>query len=152
MQRMFLAKSYAQAGQSEAGLTAVDEALAWMDRNNVRLMEAETYRVKGELLLIDPASPVHGGRPGRQAAAETFFRQAIGLARRQGARWWELRAAASLCRLLGEACAERDAPHAEARQLLAQLYDTFDEGFDTVDLREAGELLEIMGGGKNHSG
>jgi adenylate cyclase len=152
MQRMYLARSYAQAGQGEAGLVAADEALAWMDTNNVRLMEAEAYRLKGELLLIDPASQVDGGRLGRQAAAETLFRQAIELARRQGARWWELRAAASLCRLLGEACAWRDAPGAEARQMLAEIYGWVSEGFDTVDLREAREMLEVMGAGEYHNG
>lgn len=144
MQRMYLARSYAQAGQREASLTAVDEALAWMDTNNVRLMEADAYRLKGELLLIDAASPADGGSLAGRAAAERFFRQAIGLARRQGARWWELRAAASLCRLLGEAGARRDAPCAEARQMLAEIYDAFDEGFDTADLREARELLEVV--------
>lgn len=151
MQRMYLARSYAQAGQRDAGLAAVDAALAWMDTNNVRLMEAEACRLKGELLLIEPDSPVDGARSSRQAAAETLFRQAIGLARRQGARWWELRAAASLCRLLGEACAGRDAPVAEARQMLAEIYDSFDEGFDTVDLREAREMLEVMGAGEYHN-
>lgn len=117
-------------------------ALAWMEKYNVGLLEAEAYRLKGELLLLDPASPVDGESLGRQAAAETLFRQAVGLARRQGARWWELRAAASLCRLLGEACSGRDAPGAEVRQMLAEIYDSFDEGFDTVDLREARETLE----------
>jgi adenylate cyclase len=151
MQRMYLARSYAQAGQSEAGLTAVDEALAWMDTNNVRLMEAEAYRLKGKLLLIDPDSPVDVGRPGRKAAAETFFRQAIGLARRQGARWWELRAAASLCRLLGETGYALGSASAQARQMLAEIHDSFDEGFDTVDLREARETLEVMGAGEYHS-
>lgn len=148
MQRTYLARSCVLTGQREAGLAAVDEALAWMDTNNVRLMEAEACRLKGELLLIDPGSPVDGGSLGRQRAAETFFRQAIGLARRQGARWWELRATADLCRLLGTPGAGRDASDVEACQMLAQLYDTFDEGFDTVDLREARETLEIMGAGK----
>jgi hypothetical protein len=62
-----------------------------------------------------------------------------------------LRAAASLCRLLGEACAGGIAPGAEARQVLAEISGWFGEGFDTVDLREARETLEVMGGGEYHS-
>jgi hypothetical protein len=35
--------------------------------------------------------------------------------------------------------------------MLAEIYDWFSEGFDTVDLREARETLEVMGGGEYHS-
>jgi predicted ATPase len=34
--------------------------------------------------------------------------------------------------------------HAEARQVLAPIYDWFTEGFDTADLREAKRLLEAF--------
>ena len=54
---------------------------------------AELMRVKGELLLLQ-------GAPGAAAAAEDHFRQALNWARQQGALFWELRAAASLARLL----------------------------------------------------
>ena len=33
----------------------------------------------------------------------------------------------------------------EARQLLAEVYDWFTEGFDTADLQEAKALLEELG-------
>ena len=33
----------------------------------------------------------------------------------------------------------------EARQMLAEIYDWFTEGFDTVDLKEAKALLEELG-------
>ena len=33
---------------------------------------------------------------------------------------------------------------AEARQMLAEIYGWFTEGFDTADLREAGALLEEL--------
>jgi hypothetical protein len=74
--------------------------------------------------------------------AEACFRQAIEVARRQGARWWELRATVSLYRLAGKAGAAGAASGAEARQMLADVYNSFDEGFDTVDLSEAREMLE----------
>jgi len=34
----------------------------------------------------------------------------------------------------------------QARQLLAEIYNWFTEGFDTADLREAKALLEELGG------
>jgi predicted ATPase len=65
--------------------------------------------------------------------------QALVSARQQGAKLWELRAAASLARLW------RDQDrHAEARDLLAPVYDWFTEGFDTVDLKVARALLDEL--------
>jgi predicted ATPase len=51
----------------------------------------------------------------------------------------ELRAAVSLSRLWQQQ-GKRDA----ARQLLAEIYGWFSEGFDTTDLREAKSLLEQL--------
>ena len=71
------------------------------------------------------------------AEAETWLQRALDVARRQGARSLELRAAASLAGLW-----HRQGKHAEARDLLAPVYDWFTEGFDTPDLEEAKALLE----------
>jgi predicted ATPase len=73
---------------------------------------------------------------GKDARAETSLHQAIAVTRRQHARSWELRATTSLARLWqGQGKAE------EARQVLADPYGWFTEGFDTPDLREAKALL-----------
>ena len=61
------------------------------------------------------------------------------IAREQGTRGHELRAATSLARLWGE-----QGRRSEARDLLATLYGSFTEGFDTPDLREAKALLEEL--------
>ncbi len=68
---------------------------------------------------------------------ETCFRQALDIARRQGAKSLELRAAMSLGRLW-----QRQGKTEQARQLLAEVYAWFTEGFDTADLQEARALLE----------
>jgi predicted ATPase len=61
----------------------------------------------------------------------------LSIAGEQGAKIWELRAAASLARL------RRDqGRRTEARELLAPVYNWFTEGFDTTDLKEAKALLE----------
>jgi adenylate cyclase len=61
------------------------------------------------------------------------------VARRQQAKSLELRAAMSLSRLW-----QRQGKHAEARQLMTQVYGWFTEGFDTADLQEARALLEAL--------
>lgn len=75
-------------------------------------------------------------RPQYEAEAERRFRRAHELARFQGVRSLELRAATSLALLLRDRGVA-----AEARALLHPVYDGFSEGFDTADLREAPALL-----------
>jgi len=87
-----------------------------------------------------------------QTAAEACLQRAVALARQQDARWWELRATVSLCRLIGETCAPHDPRYIEARQMLAEIYAWFSEGFELLDLHEAREMLEVMGAGEYHNG
>jgi predicted ATPase len=61
------------------------------------------------------------------------------MAREQGAKSFELRAATSLARLWRD-----QGKHTEARDLLAPIYGWFTEGFDTRDLKEAKALLEEL--------
>ena len=72
-------------------------------------------------------------------AAEPAFRAALGLARCQAARTWELRAAVSLARLWADRGERR-----KAHELLTPTYGWFTEGFDTPDLREARALLDEL--------
>ena len=67
-----------KVGQREAGLTLLAEALAVADDTGERRWEAELYRLKGELLLARSAE--------HDAEAETCFRQALDIARRQQAK------------------------------------------------------------------
>lgn len=92
------------------------------------MYEAELHRLKGELLLMQGAA--------NDREAERCFCDAIEVARRQDGKALELRATVSLARLL------RDTNRREqARATLAEIYDWFTEGFDTVDLKEAKALL-----------
>ena len=84
---------------------------------------------KGEALLA--------GSLERAAEAEACYHQALAVARDQGARLWELRAATSLARLWAD-----QGKRAEAYDLLAPIYGWFTEGFDTADLRDAKALLD----------
>ena len=81
-----LAKACEIAGQTEECLTLLDDALRIVERTGERWFEAELYRHKGQLLL----------RQGYNEAAEELSRKALSIAREQGAKLWELRAAVSL--------------------------------------------------------
>ncbi len=75
-------------------------------------------------------------------AAERCFENAIEVAREQGAKSFELRAATSLASLWHEQ-GKRD----EAQELLGGVYAWFTEGFDTPDLRRAKSLLDEWASG-----
>ena len=124
-----IAEAHGLIGQVQEGLTALDEALDWVQRNDERLYEAEVHRIRGELLL----------QKGVPDEAETCFQQALTVARDQQARSWELRAATGMGRMwLQQNRIE------EARALLTPVYDWFTEGFDTADLIEAKALLDQL--------
>jgi DNA-binding winged helix-turn-helix (wHTH) protein/predicted ATPase len=154
-----LAEAHGSAGQIEAGLYTLEEALVAAQDHAERFYEAELHRLKGELLLrkfvgaaLQPTSPEPvggiagaGGATGqlsRCIEAEASFQCALEIARQQGAKSLELRAAMSLSR-----CWTRQDKGAAARQLLSEVYSWFTEGFDTADLQAArallGELVDL---------
>jgi predicted ATPase len=127
-----LADSYRKNGLPDEGLTTVATALRETERGGERTIEPELYRVKGELLLIRDSPD--------EAEAERGFRTAIDIARRQKARFYELRATVSLARLL-----KRRGKPDEARAMLAEIYSWFTEGFEFADLKDAKALLDELG-------
>jgi predicted ATPase len=120
-------------GHPEDGLQALAEAHTLVEQHEERYWEAEVCRLRGVLLLRQTVP--------QPMEAETWLQRALDVARRQAAKSLELRAASSLSRLW-----QRQGKHAEARELLAQVYGWFTEGFDTADLLEAKALLEEVGG------
>ena len=140
MQLLAQAQKLVRAGQPAMALQAVEQALAWIEQTGVRLLEAEAWRVRGELLLIADDGPrAMDDREAASPPAEACFQRALEIAREQQARWLELRASVSLARLW-----QAQSRRAEARELLSELYGWFTEGFDTVDLLEAKALLQEL--------
>ena len=123
-----LAEAYGQAGQPQAGLQVLAEAVRLMAATEMCWWEAEASRLQGALLLQLPCPDV--------PQAEVAFRRALDVARCQQAKALELRAAMSLARLW-----QQQGRQVEASALLAPLYAWFTEGFDTPDLQEATTLL-----------
>jgi predicted ATPase len=123
-----LAEACLEAGRIDEGLSAVRKALGEAEETEARWYEAELNRIEGELLLASK-------EPG-ESRTEASFHKAIAIAREQGAKSFELRAATSLAGLLAH-----QGRREEARALLAPIYGWFTEGFDTADLKEAKGLL-----------
>jgi adenylate cyclase len=102
------------------------------------------YRLKGELLLNKhPAVAALASRldlPSEPIQeAETCLLKAVEIARRQGAKSLELKAATSLAHLWQQQGKSQD-----ALQVLDFIYSWFTEGFDTPDLIKAKMLLEDL--------
>jgi predicted ATPase len=152
-----LVEAYEKMGQREEGLHVLTEALAVVDKTGERLHEAELYRLKGELSLRSrsPKSEVKTSLGQVQdksktsqdksrvrspeAEVEECFWKAIEIARKQQAKSLELRATVSLARLW-----QQQGKKKQARQMLAEVYRWFTEGFDTADLEEAKALLDTL--------
>jgi predicted ATPase len=124
-----LAVAHASLDQPEIALGLLDEAVRCAHETCERSYEPELHRLQGEILL----------RSGHLALAEEAMQQALTLARQQGARLWELRAARDLaCNWRGQG------RFVEARELLAPVYDRFTEGFELADLKSADVVLEDL--------
>ena len=112
------------------GIAAAEEGLIDIEKTGAAAFAAELNRLKGELLVASRD---------RAFEAQDAFREAIRIARRQQAKWHELRATTSLARLLRD-IDRRD----EARAVLTEIYNWFTEGFDTADLKDARALLDEL--------
>jgi class 3 adenylate cyclase/predicted ATPase len=128
---VLLAQALAACGHHGEALSALREAAALVEETGERYVEAEIYRLEGNLLL---AQSTNGA-----AEAESCYLKALEVARGQEARSLELRAASDLARLWAGR-GER----ARAKDLLAPVYGWFTEGFDTPDLQEAKALLDEL--------
>jgi ATP/maltotriose-dependent transcriptional regulator MalT len=122
-----LAQALAASGLHEFALVMVDNVIARAQSNCDLLFMPELRRIRGDIFA----------RMSDEQEAEKCFEQAIGLAEEQEALSWRLRAVLSLARLK-----LRQGGETKARQLVAETYARFTEGFGTVDLIAAKQLLD----------
>jgi predicted ATPase len=110
--KIALAEAEAGAGDIDRAVAVLDEALGTCEQTAHRAFEAELHRVRGEMLLKrDPAN---------HAPAEEALQNAIAVAKQQGTRSFELRAALAFAKL----CQSTARP-AEAHDVLAQALEGF---------------------------
>ncbi len=124
-----LAEAHLLVGDLDAASAAIDVGLGFCATSLARFFAPELHRLRGVVLA----------RRGEAEAAEASVRCALDLARSSGARSYELHAATTLAELL------REGPRrAEGRAVLDGVLGGFAEGFDTLDLRRAREVLASL--------
>jgi tetratricopeptide (TPR) repeat protein len=142
-----LVEAFGKTNQVDEGLRILEEALEVVQRNGEAYYQAELYRLKGELLLAQTTSSqvttnvktrVRTKRPA-VVQAETCFQRSIKIAQKQKAKSWELKSTISLARLY-----QHQNKQEEAHNVLAEIYNSFTEGFDTIALLEAKALLNEL--------
>jgi class 3 adenylate cyclase/predicted ATPase len=123
-----LAEAEAHLGELDAAFLTIGTAIEETELHGQRWFEAETRRIRGEILLRrDPTNT---------EAAEEAFGEALWIAQKQKARVFELRAATDLARLWRD-----QQKRQQARDLLAPVYDRFSGDVNASELREARALL-----------
>ena len=129
--KIALAEAEARAGDPDRAVAIFDEALATCDRLGHRAFEAELHRARGEILLRrDPANP---------ASAEEAFQTAIAVAKWQGTRSFELRAALALAKLY-----QSTGRPAEAHAVLGPALEGFSPTPEMPEIAEAQALFEAL--------
>ena len=126
-----LAKANSEIGEIDEASRCIETAMTAVETTQERWHEAELNRVAGEIALLSPERDV--------AKAEAYFARALEVARRQQAKSWELRAAMSMARVWRD-----QGRRPQARKLLAPVHGWFNQGFDTLDLKQAKTLLDEL--------
>ena len=137
-----LGQAYQRAGQYNLALQTLDTASRVITRTGERTYAAELARQKGELCLMLAEEAETGSNENTQsivAQAESYFQEALAIARQQDAKSWELRATLSLSELWHTQNRGED-----AYNLLKPIYAWFSEGLDTNDLVRAKNLLRQL--------
>jgi predicted ATPase len=118
-------------GSPDGALALVGESIRQIEMNGDLVHMPEALRMKADALLRLPHP--------RAGEAERCLIESLNWSRRQRARSWELRAATDLASLW----ASQQQPD-RARAVLAPIFESFSEGFDTTDLMAAAELLATL--------
>jgi DNA-binding winged helix-turn-helix (wHTH) protein/tetratricopeptide (TPR) repeat protein len=132
-----IAENSIRAKQFRLAADAIEDGFRFAKLKDEHAWEPELHRVKGELALeqFRHGQGAKGARRGEKDAEECFL-AAQEMARAQGSRKWQLRAASSLSNLWKQQKKKK-----EARQVLSAAYGRFTEGFETPELKAAKSLL-----------
>jgi class 3 adenylate cyclase/predicted ATPase len=129
--KIALAEAEARAGDPVRAVAILDEALATADHTGYRAFQAELHRARGEIVLKhNPANP---------APAEDALLTAVTVAKQQGARGFELRAALSLAKLY-----QSTARPTDAHAALAPALEGFSPTPEMPEIAEAQALLTAL--------
>lgn len=124
-----LAERLAEDGAFAEALAAIDEATRRAEVTGHYWCLPEFSRIRGHIALL----------AGRMSEAEDHLERAVFAARRNGALFWELRAARNLAELR-----RAQGRGSEGWELLSAVCARFTEGFQSADFREARKLLDNL--------
>ena len=125
---LYLAESFLREAQAIPARVHLERARAHRASYGEEYLAAEIERLES-LLAKSAQAPAE--------VVEEYLLSSLLIARRQGARLFELRSATTLARMLFE-----QGQRQKATDVLAPVYGWFTEGFDTSDLKEARALLD----------
>ncbi len=128
-------EALARAGHVAEARSHLERCKGVVAATGERYHEAEVHRIDAELMLAE-AGGVDAAPGATRAGADALLQRSLGLARRQGARSFELRAATSRMRLARSA-----ADAGAARAYLTDLVATLTEGRDSADVEDARRVL-----------
>ncbi len=140
-----LAEVYVEIGDFGRAVATLRDSLSLVERTGEHRYEPEIWRLLGETSARAADAGVPGVSPGD---VEPHLRRAIAVARAQGARSLELRAAVSL----GTHLARTD-PHADVAGVLAaplRWFEQAGEGLDTPEYRLGRSMLTDVRGASRH--
>jgi predicted ATPase len=129
--KIALAEAEAAAGDLDRALAVLDEGLATADRVGHRTFEAELHRTRGDILLKQ--------KPANSASVENALLTAIAVAKQQGTRSFELRAALALAKLYQSSGRPTD-----AHGILAPALEGFSPTPEMPEIAEAQALLGTL--------
>jgi tetratricopeptide (TPR) repeat protein len=147
-----LAEACALRGDMSRARATLHDAIEVADRNADLWALAEVYRMLGDLALESDlpgsdnvsAADMEDQAEVRRNAAEGYYSRALDIAREQGAKSFELRAAVSVGKLM-----ERDGRVDEAITLVTPLRQLFDGQRSTPDSADADMLLSRLRNASN---
>jgi class 3 adenylate cyclase/tetratricopeptide (TPR) repeat protein len=117
-----------EGGHLDDAVSSLEGALTTSRTFGIAFYDAEIFRLQGRLQAATNGK-----------TSEENYKLALDVARRQGARLFEVRSATDLARLWRD-----QGKVQQARELLAPVYGWFTEGFDTRDLKDAKALLKEL--------
>ena len=138
-----LADQLGKAGRIEEGLLEITKALKLAEHTREGYALAELYRIKGELIMKDSGlnqagkPPAYSSQSTALCQAKACFADALAIAKQNGARLWELRAALCMHRVdLRLGSPNQTKP--------ADTYSSFTESHQTADLKQSQILLNAV--------
>jgi predicted ATPase len=124
-----LAEAQLNAGLIDQGMDTLSKTMSRAESMGENLWKPELFRIEAAFLM----------RKNDEIGAEESLLKSIRIAQQQEAKSWELRSVVDLARLWA-----KQGKYEEAHQILIDIIEWFTEGFDSIDMVTAKNLLSEL--------